>query len=187
MPPIVRSAALFRAKNEALKSPRTATRLVPVKLVLVTELPISRPTSSEPVSRILPFVAVNESSGACCVPGIVIAGATMVSTVPAAILPSASWAASVNENAPVAEPVTPLTALPGSVSVTELPFATTTPAVIGPPGWVIEPVASRRSRIAMPVRSTAPSIVTDAADADGVVAPDGTLVKPPMSSVPPLV
>jgi hypothetical protein len=72
-----------------------------------------------------------------------------------------------------------------SVALPALPVRVVT--VSGPPGSVIAPTASSRNVEAMPVRFTAPSMVTVAADAVGTVAPTGTLVKPPTSSVPPLV
>ena len=187
VPAIVRLVPSASAKPEALKLPIVASWLAPINCVAPTELPVRVPTTSDPVPVMPPFVAVSDSRGACCVPGIVSTGARIVSAEPAATLPSARADRSVSENAPAAEPLALLNTFLPLVSVTDPPLATMLLTMICPPGWVIAPVASSRNVVAMPVRLATPSMVTEAADADGVVAPISTLVKPPRSSVPPLV
>ena len=84
--------------------------------------------------------------------------------------------------------------LPGLASVTLPPVAASEPTPIsgpsavsvptGGPACVIAPMACRSNVAATVPRETVPSIVRLAADGVATVAPAGTLVNPPIVSVP---
>ena len=158
--------------------------------VISMALPVC-PSAALPVSAMPPVPAVRSIVAAVSEPPAVIISAAeslIVASVTAVAVPSIVrlvLSASTKLAAVILPSVVIALAVLSSVHAPPVPVRLLT--VTAPPDCVMAPVASSRSVVAMPVRSSGAPMSTEAADAAGVVASAGTLVKPPTSSVPLLV